>query len=844
MMYERIKNLYNKVKVLENSSDKEKYRLPSECYFLGEDEIVCYPREIGDGRYPYQRDGLTLWAHSSGNISVGESLYNVFLDSLDGKEPNIAFFVGEKQRDGSYFPVSITGVASQPIEKDVKRFTVYTPEAAYYFAEKGGLISTVVAFVDEKKRVCFAQIAENKSGKDKKIYLSAYFNPLMRHQVADDFEDKWYKQSVVTDYGYRFRVTEYLTRESCLTHYGALRRQGFGEEESMTTSRYDFTGATSASLNCSRALQTGKFAHEKSFTEFSDMAVAGEINRVKLRSGETRGAFFLMALSDDKETAEAALEIGVDLYELFENGLYAVAKRNEDKKMKELRITFDDFSEQYNGKENVLNYFIRNVINQVDTCARAKNYAGAYIGVRDVMQQLEAAIAWDPAYVRNRILDVLRFIGDDGRAPRQFSYPANDATPPKMDLRAFIDQGVWIISTVYKYLCFTGDYSLLGEMCGYYNFDGTNMADRAGQTVNFSSRRDSVLDHLIAITDYLISNLDEKTGCLHVLYGDWNDALDGLGKTDKKGKVFGTGVSVMASLQLYQNLGEIADILKHTGKATDKAKHYMRLRNELGVALIKNTVVTDGNGHKILHGWGDDRSYFVGSYSDNDGQSRDSLTANAFWILSGLVNEYDKVLPDIRAAYGRLEDKYGIKTFEPHFAPDNDKVGRIVRLPKGTAENGATYNHSTCFAVWSLFEIGEGEWAWKELYKMLPIGHNFITTTPFVMPNSYIHNEERGFDGESMSDWFTGAGCVLVKLLIGGAFGVKPSLDGLEINPSEYMPCADAQLTLKVKKAKLELTYSNEKIGSRKFYVNGKERNTLSFTNDELNGILTVEIKD
>ena len=58
------------------------------------------------------------------------------------------------------------------------------------------------------------------------------------------------------------------------------------------------------------------------------------------------------------------------------------------------------------------------------------------------------------------------------------------------------------------------------------------------------------------------------------------------------------------------------------------------------------------------------------------------------------------------------------------------------------------------------------------------------------------------------------------------------------------MPCADAQLTLKVKKAKLELTYSNEKIGSRKFYVNGKERNTLSFTNDELNGILTVEIKD
>ena len=109
-------------------------------------------------------------------------------------------------------------------------------------------------------------------------------------------------------------------------------------------------------------------------------------------------------------------------------------------------------------------------------------------------------------------------------------------------------------------------------------------------------------------------------------------------------------------------------------------------------------------------------------------------------------------IPDILKSYERLDAKYGIKTFHPAFLMPDDTVGRIIYLPEGTAENASTYNHSTYFAIWSLFEIDEGEKAWKTLYKLLPFNHEFITTTPFVMPNSFSYNEERGFDGESMSD--------------------------------------------------------------------------------------------
>ena len=117
MLQEKIKKLYKQVQDLKYIGEKEKRRMPSECFFLDDGGILCYPREIGDGRYPYQTDGLTLWAYSSGNMEVGESLYNIFLNSTEGKEPYIAFFAGKKLANGKYFPVSVTGVACQPFEE-------------------------------------------------------------------------------------------------------------------------------------------------------------------------------------------------------------------------------------------------------------------------------------------------------------------------------------------------------------------------------------------------------------------------------------------------------------------------------------------------------------------------------------------------------------------------------------------------------------------------------------------------------------------------------------------------------------------------------------------------------
>lgn len=790
---EKIKLLREKAHELKNNKEAAAERaLPSGCYFINDDELLCEKRRFGDARYPYSNDGLTLWAYSSGNVKLEESTFNAILTFTEGKEPNLAFYTALRT-DGGYFPLSITGVGKLPFEKNVERYTVFTPDAAYYFVEAEGLLACVRMFVDSTKAVRFTLYAENEGEKDIETYLSAYFNCLLSHASCENIETKWYRTVKATEDGFAFSVTEYVNRTTCFVHKATIVRDSAIKPHT-TTSHTDFCGGMHNQLCCSTALQNGRFEQNARYTEFTDTAVAGDIIPLTLKKGESFAASYSFTLTESGAEKSTTAEIDARLY--APKAADAVGQNIPELK----------FEGEWNGLGgSLLNSFVKNVFRQTEFCARAKNYAGPFIGIRDIFQQLEAALTWIPEYCRGKIVEALNFIGDNGRAPRQYSYPGGKNVAPPMDLRPFIDQGVWIISTVYKYLCYTGDFSILNEECGYYRFNG--------DVVELCDERDSVLSHLVRIADYLVSNLDENTDCLHALYGDWNDALDGLGKTEDEGKAYGSGVSVMATLQLYANLNELAEILNKLGK-TEAANKYLAVRERVKNGLLKCAVVQNEKGErKILHGWFDKREAFVGSFCDNDGLSRDGLTSNAYWVLSGMLDCDGTLKKDILAAYARLDSKYGLKTFEPYFSKENTKVGRINRLPKGTAENGATYIHATLFGIWSLFEMGEAELAWQQLYKILPITHEFISTTPFVMPNSYVANEEKGFDGESMSDWFTGSGCVLLKVLLWEVFGIHADLDGVRITPPEYMPFDKAELTIRLRGELKHIVYEKNAEG-------------------------------
>lgn len=814
-------NVINKEKELARCVELQRSSaLPDKCFLLDNDTVICYPRTTGDSRYPYCADGFTLWAYSSGYMSLNESTFYFILPADEGKEPYVNFYGGLKKGEG-YVPVSITGVARNPQEK-VYRYTAYTPQAVYYVTVTENVTFALRAFVSRGKKACFSVCALNTSDNAQEIYLSSFFNCLLMHQAGESVETKWFKQCKTVENGFLFESVEDLDRTTHLENFGSILRDVNAKVNYIesTTSRSDYVGGKNNCLNCSTALYSGHFEKRKEICKFSDTAAAGDIISVSLNANDFCFVDYVLEAAFDAKSAEKSISQNVKGYAEKEYG--------ENCKKDEKKFASKDMLSMAFGKSDderlsgeLLQKFTRNVQRQVEFAALAKNSGVSLLGVRDVAQQIEAALMWNPADCRNKILELLNFIDPSGRAPRQYSLPAKGALP-QTDTRAFIDQGNWIISTVYAYLAFTDDYSVLEEECGYYKIVGRNRVEEV-------SLRNSVYDHLIKITDYLLNNLDEKTGCLHALYGDWNDALDGLGVSNDPNKEYGTGVSVMASLHLLRNVNEMIEIVKRAGDKHNQLKRYENALNTLRKGLTENAVETNGDSRKILHGWGDERSYKVGSFCDVDGMSRDGLAANAFWAISGAYLWDTSIKKDILKAYERLDSKYGLKTFEPYFAKGVKGVGRIVNLPKGTAENAATYVHATLFGVWSLFKMGEGRLAWEQLIKALPINHKLITTTPFVMSNSYSYNEELGLDGESMSDWVTGSANVLIKTLAREAFGVMPNLDGVNICPAAYTPFESSSINILVKGKTVKLTYvkSEEK---RRILVNGK---TASLTFNE-----------
>jgi cellobiose phosphorylase len=835
-MKEKISKLFQQIESI--LATKKQSDLPENTYFLDEKTILCLPREKGDSRYPYGYNGFYLWAYQSGYICANESSFTLFPFVEDGKQPYVAFFAGIQKQSGSYMPISLTGVYPQPCE-NVTRYTVFSPAAVYYLCAADDMRFAVCLAVNKQNSIEITLYADNLSDEPKNIYFSSYFNPLLRYMPVEDVESKWFKQSRVIDDGFLLTSINDLSRSSHITFYAVAKRLAQNAKAiHCVTAHADFAGSKNLPLNCAKPLFYGNFPRWTRSCSFTDTAVAGDIVHYIVQPQQSIEQYISFAVTSSLEMAEG-LQKQVPSKQKFEQTILEKERQDIAKQMSEemLRMQFEGFE---NGiKDNVLNYFLANVIRQVESCALAKTSSVSMLGIRDVFQQIESALIWNRQDCRAKILEALNFVGVNGRVPRQYSLPAAEKQIPLLDLRAFIDQGVWIIDTLYTYLAYTGDSSILQEDCGYYIY--------SANTTSPTTERGSVLEHLIKIVDYLVENIDPDTNCLKILYGDWNDALDGLGTTKDKTQEFGNGVSVMATLQLCKNLVEMTEILHNYSPNQQLEEKYRSVLLSLKCGLQQNAICTDSQGQrKILHGWGEDRSYFVGSFCDVDGKSRDSASVNAYWVISGAYDWDRSIKQDILQSYNRLDSKYGIKTFEPHFEAGTPGVGRIPNLPKGTAENGATYIHATMFCIWSLFLLNEPQLAWEQLYKVLPITHEHISTSPFVMPNSYVYNEEFNMDGESMNDWYTGSATVLIKILTRCIFGINVTQNRINISPAAFFPCKSAQISLKVRNCAITLCYFNKQNSKRQIIVNGEiiAQGEFSLGIDELPDSLRIEVHD
>ena len=805
---------------------KEENSLVSNAFFLKNGNILALRNPYGDSRYPYSIDGLTMWIYASGNISINQSNFFIIPPTIEGKEPYINFYGGIKNKNNTFDVFSITGNADTEIGIKEETYTIFTKSYCYFIRVINKVVFAVKASISDDKRIIFNTCAYNLGQKEKETFISFYFNPLLVHSSVEDEETKWFRTIKIEPYGAFFSSVEDLSREVHLYNYAILKTANNGDKKDITTRRMDYVGDKNFSISTSRNLRNGYFMNKAPSSSFIDMAVYGDIVTKSLKTKETLNSHYQIQIAFDKSEIDAYIK---EPYNLNTNDQLFKQKPRQNI----LKIRFGKLND-YPLNNELLNNFLSSVIEQVHYASLTKNSSLMLLGIRDVYQMLEISLLWDKENAKKKILESLSYLDPSGRAPRQYATETK-GSDPLMDNRAFIDQGQWIITTIYKYLAFTKDYSLLKEKCGYCELIGRKSGHKLEQ-------EDTVYEHLIKIINYLTNNIDPSTNCLKALYGDWNDAVDGLGTSNDENP-FGNGVSIMATCHLYQNLHEMEEIRKIY--KDNKESHYLDIARKVEQGILTHGIVSKDKEKRIVHGWGNNKSFYVGSFKDVDNKSRHSATSNAFFVMSGLYNKHPELKETIMNAEKALDSKYGIMTFDQYFdKKDASQVGRIVNLPKGTAENAATYIHAGMFFARALFQMNEGKEAFNQLYKLIPITHEKISTSPYVMPNSYGYNPELGIDGESMSDWYTGSSNTLLKAIIFDMFGINPLIgDELEIKPSNYFPSDEAELSLTIKGKKVKVTYLNKHSKERKIYVNG-EVLTTHVNLAKYKGLINIEIID
>jgi len=139
----------------------------------------------------------------------------------------------------------------------------------------------------------------------------------------------------------------------------------------------------------------------------------------------------------------------------------------------------------------------------------------------------------------------------------------------------------------------------------------------------------------------------------------------------------------------------------------------------------------------------------------------------------------------------------------------------------------------------ALYMLGEGGFANEQIHKILPITKENMSTSPFIMPNSYVYNEDLNMDGESMSDWYTGSANTLLKTLIRGLFGLEVVFDHIRLRSSNQFFSKSAELFVSIGNKLTTIKYQNTGQGKRQFKLNGQ---AIQAKKDDLSQLYFIEI--
>lgn len=714
--------------------------------------------------------------------------------------------------DSPVFDASITNffrpnaleTGAEPEEVSIE----YLPECAkYHFEYRGLAVSTEYIIPNSGTAIAMKFRIRNLSQEQVEVKVRPQFIPYLNEASMapwDKFE--WYLDSTCGK--------EKLLAGKELSEGAGCPAEGGQEEYLVFTTKLLSADALSEKRRCAYFVTptAGLAAHELSLEKFLGQ---GDVTRPEGNyTNDTRiygyppvyaSAYdWTLGAGEEKELVQVlTLEELSDAEQFFDPAGYEQIRQERKAYFTKL-LSRNHIQTGDEAFDDYVNHWLPLQMNWVASLDRG--WPTGMRGSRDSAQDYAALLYSDTENCRKILLTMLECQRSDGWFPRQYSAKGRLG---KHDLRTHVDGGAFFVEYLWKYLAHTQDFEVLQEPVSWLDRE----------------EKSTVLEHLTAAVTYYLQpeNVGEH-GLCKIRGGDWLDAVNAAG-------LEGRGESVTVSEQTVMSLKYLADILRKIGKE-DQAPEYLERAEELKKQINAHARNQAGYYNGVFN----DNGQWIFSEKDPDGQARIYGVSNYYAIISG-VAEGEKIA-EVLNACEKLKCDKGYRLFYPCLGETPiDKVGRIASgdVPPYLGENGNVYNHgSQGFFARALSVAGEGDRLFEMLKWIMPYDTGkhpteLAWTPPYAIVNCWQELPE--FNHRGLMCFLTGSVAMAMRGVYEWMLGIKPCLDGLEIDPClpKGMPAAEVTFeylhkpcALKIEGRKILLN-GRPVTGRRKNIITGKE---------------------
>ena len=421
---------------------------------------------------------------------------------------------------------------------------------------------------------------------------------------------------------------------------------------------------------------------------------------------------------------------------------------------------------------------------------------GRGMGFRDSNQDLVGFVHQIPQRARQRIIDIASTQFADGGCYHQYQ-PLSKRGNNDIG-GGFNDDPCWLIFGTVAYIKETGDFSILDEMVPFDNKPGTEV---------------KLFDHLKISMDHVINNLGPH-GLPLIGRADWNDCLNLNCFSWDPNESFQTTEN--------QSKGSKAESLMIAGLFVVTGKDYVELCRRLGkpheADRMETAVKAMENSVKV-HGWDGEwflRAYDfygekIGSNENEEGkifiESQGWCTMAGIGLKEGLC---DKALDSVKE---RMECEHGIVLNNPAYTTYHVEMGEISSYPEGYKENAGIFCHNNPWVIIGETVDGRGNDAWNHYKKILPsyVEEKYQTlhkVEPYVNCQM-VAGKDSARPGEGKNSWLTGTAAWMWYTISEYILGIKPSYDGLMIDPCLPSTAKSYEVTRKFRGGEFHITVNN-----------------------------------